>query len=86
MIVHIPTPLRSYTGERPAVDARGNTVGGVLSDLDRRFPGLRFRIVDEADHVRRHIKLFVNQEPTEDLSRAVAAADEVHIICALSGG
>jgi len=86
VIIHMPTPLRSYTSERATVDADGSTLDDVLRDLDRRFPGLRFRIVDEADRVRRHIKLFVGHELTEDLGASLDGAREVHIICALSGG
>ena len=86
MIVHLPTPLRSYSAERAEVECSGGSLAEVLADLDRHFPGIRFRIIDERDRVRPHIKLFVNEEPTEDLSRRVATTDAVHIICALSGG
>ena len=86
MIVSIPTPLRSYTSDEPRVEVRGATLGEVLADLDRRFPGIRFRMVDEVDRVRRHIKLFVNDEVVEDLDRRLGSGDRVHIVCALSGG
>ena len=86
MIVHIPTPLRSYTGERATVEASGATLGAVLRDLDHQFPGMRFRILDEAERVRRHIKLFVGKLVTDALDQPVADAGEVHIVCALSGG
>jgi molybdopterin converting factor small subunit len=58
----------------------------MLGDVDRRFPGFRFRIITEQDEIREHIKLFVNQEQVRDLSVSLQPADEVHIICALSGG
>jgi molybdopterin converting factor small subunit len=86
MKVRIPTPLRSYTAQRSSVDARGLTVADVLVDLDRQFPGIRFRMVDEQDHVRKHMKVFVNDEPTRDLSTPVADTDVVTIMQALSGG
>ena len=86
MIVHVPTPLLSYTGDEARVEVGGHTLDEVLSALDRRYPGLRFRIIDEAQRVRRHIKLFVGTNVTEDLTVSVTDADEVHIICALSGG
>lgn len=86
MIVSIPTPLRSYTGERAEVDANGATLGELLTDLDRRFPGIRFRMIDEVDTVRRHIKVFVNENVIEDLAHPLAEGDHVHVICALSGG
>ena len=84
--VHVPTPLRSYTQERGRVEADGATLGAVLDDLERRFPGMRFRMIDEQDQVRRHIKLFVNDRDVNDLARPIVVGDEVTIICALSGG
>lgn len=86
MIVRIPSPLRSYTGQQAAVEASGATVAAVLDDLDRRFPGIRFRMVDEQGRLRRHMKLWVGQDAVRDLATPVAPADEVTIMQALSGG
>jgi molybdopterin converting factor small subunit len=83
--VRIPTPLRSYTGAS-VVEASGATVDEVLVDLDRRFPGLRFRVVDEQARLRRHMKVFVGDEAVRDLDAAVADADEITLMQALSGG
>jgi molybdopterin synthase sulfur carrier subunit len=84
--VRIPTPLRSYTNQESVVEATGATVGAVLADLDRQFPGIRFRMVDEQDRIRRHMKVWVNDEAALDLAVPVAEADEVTIMQALSGG
>ena len=86
MRVAIPSPLRSYTRSRDQVSAAGATVGELLANLDREFPGIRFRIVDEQDRIRVHIRIFVNRELARDLARPIAAGDEVQILCALSGG
>ncbi|MGH0037061.1 MAG: MoaD/ThiS family protein [Myxococcota bacterium] len=86
MKVWIPQPLRSYTGGAPQVEADGASVGALLEDLDRRFPGIRFRMIDEQDGVRRHIRLFVNGERIAGLDDALSPSDEVHIFQALSGG
>lgn len=86
MIVRIPTPLRSYTGQQAHVDATGATVDQVLLDLDRQFPGLRFRVVDEQGRLRRHMKIFVNADSVRDLTTAVSPADELVLMQALSGG
>ena len=86
MKVRIPTPLRSYTQQLPVVTADGATVGAVLADLDRRYPGIRFRMVDEQDRIRRHMKVFVNDEAVRELTTPVAPTDELTIIHALSGG
>jgi len=84
--VRIPTPLRSYTAQRSAVDADGATVDDVLRDLDRQFPGIRFRVVDEQGNLRKHMKIWVNEDAVRDLSTPVADADEVTLMQALSGG
>ncbi|HEY8217978.1 MAG TPA: MoaD/ThiS family protein [Acidimicrobiia bacterium] len=86
MKVRIPTPLRSYTEQRAEVDADGATLGEVLVDLDRRYPGIRFRMVDEQGQIRKHMKVFLNGESERDLDVAVGDADEVVIMQALSGG
>ena len=82
----VASPLRSYTEGRSTVEAGGATVGEVLADLDRRYPGMRFRMIDEQDRIRPHIRLFVNTTPVLDLDHRVAHGDTVHLICALSGG
>ncbi|MBI5877086.1 MAG: MoaD/ThiS family protein [Chloroflexi bacterium] len=88
MKVRLSTHLRGYTGGQAEVEAHGGTLDEVLRDLDRQYPGLRFRVVDEQDHVREHIKMFVNSTLLADdnLRAPVGAADTVHIIGALSGG
>ena len=85
MKVLIPSPLLSYTGKQE-VDAEGATLAEVLADLDGRYPGLRFRIVDEQDQLRGHIRFFVNQEQVFDLFHPLAPGDSVQIVQALSGG
>lgn len=86
MDVRIPTPLRSYTGQASTVTAAGTTVAEVLADLDRQFPGLRFRVVDEQGRLRRHMKVFVNEDVVRDLATPVDPTDEVTLMQALSGG
>jgi len=84
--VRIPDPLRSYTEQQAVVDADGATVAAVLADLDRRFPGIRFRMVDEQNRIRKHMKVFVNEEAVRDLDTAITDRDEITIMQALSGG
>ena len=86
MRVRIPTPLRSYTAQQTTVESQGTTVAELLADLDRQFPGIRFRMVDEQGQLRTHMKVFVNQDATRDLTTSVRGTDEVTIMQALSGG
>jgi molybdopterin converting factor small subunit len=83
--VLVPSPLHSYTG-RAWVDADGTTLGALLLDLDRRYPGIRFRMIDEQDRMRRHVRFFVNGDQTFDLATTLDPDDEVCIVQALSGG
>jgi molybdopterin synthase sulfur carrier subunit len=85
MKVLIPSALRSYT-ELGEAEASGATLAAVLADLDRTYPGIRFRMIDEQDRIRRHIRIFVNGEQVRDLSQPLDATDEVIIMQALSGG
>ena len=85
MKVLIPTPLRSYTKKRE-VEASGATFAELLADLDRQYPGIRFRMIDEQDRMRRHVRFFVNGEQTFDLKHPLKPADEIAIVQALSGG
>lgn len=86
MRVVVPTQLRSYTSGRAEVEADGATLAAVLVDLDRQFPGLRFRVIDEQDRVRRHIILFVGGERQDELAAAIPAGSDLQIVGALSGG
>lgn len=85
MKISIPTPLRSYTSARE-VEAAGATLAELLADLDRRYPGLRFRVVDEQDRPRRHVRFFVNGEQVFDLDHPLGPTDAVILVQALSGG
>lgn len=84
--VHIPTQLRGYTGGLADVVAEGTTLAEVLADLDRRYPGFRFRVIDEQDRVRRHIIFFVGVDRQDDLGAAIPPGQPVQIVGALSGG
>ncbi len=84
--VRVPSPLRSYTAGAAQVNARGRTVAELLGDLDRNHPGMRFRMIDEQERIRPHIRIFINQREVLTLGEGLRATDEVHLICALSGG
>jgi molybdopterin converting factor small subunit len=86
MKVRIPTPLYSYTASRSLVEASGTTLEDVTRDLDRQFPGIRFRVIDEQDQIRPHVKFFVNTEQAFDLATPVRASDQITIVQAFSGG
>lgn len=85
MKVIVPSALRSYT-ERGETEASGATLAGLFADLERQYPGIRFRMVDEQDRIRRHIRVFVNGEQARDLSQPLNGTEQVIIVQALSGG
>jgi len=84
--VTIPSPLLSYTGHVERVEAEGATLDELLHDLDRRYPGIRFRMINEQDEMRPHIIFFVGGVRTRNLAESLADTTEVVILHALSGG
>ena len=85
MRVLIPSALQSYTGGS-WVQADGTTLAAVLENLDRRYPGIRFRMIDERGEIRRHMRFFFAGEPLSDFSQPLAPDGELVIAQALSGG
>jgi molybdopterin converting factor small subunit len=84
--VRLAALLHSYTQGAAVVQARGATIAEVLDDLDRRYRGIRFRLMDEQDRLRPHMRLFLNGADARDVARPVADGDEIYIVGALSGG
>lgn len=85
MKVLVPGALRSYTGELQ-LQADGDTLAAMFADLDRRYPGLRFRVVDEQGQLRPNMRVFVNGLAVRDLGHALRPDDFVAVVLALSGG
>jgi molybdopterin synthase sulfur carrier subunit len=84
--IRIASPLRSYTGGAAAVVGTGTTLAALLAQLEANYPGIRFRMIDEQERIRPHMRLFVNTSEVRELSATVREGDTVHVICALSGG
>ena len=85
MKVLIPGALRSYT-RQSHVEAVGSTLDELFADLDRRYPGLRFRVVDERSLLRPNMRVFVNSVGVRELQHALQPDDFVAVVQALSGG
>jgi sulfur-carrier protein len=85
MRVTIPSPLISYTGKRE-VAAAGATLAEVLRDLDAQYPGIRFRMIDEQDRIRTHMRVFIDGRELRELDAPLDARSTLHIVQALSGG
>jgi molybdopterin synthase sulfur carrier subunit len=84
--VLIPSQLRSYTDGAAQVNVAGANIDAVLDDLDARFPGIKFRVIDEQGAVRKHMRLFANGSIARRIDIALADGDELMIVGALSGG
>lgn len=86
MIVHVGSILHTYTKGRSEIECKGTTLRSVLADLERRHPGARFRVIDEQDRIRTHVRIFIGERPATTLDTPVGRDDAVHILGALSGG
>jgi sulfur-carrier protein len=84
--VYIPTVLQGLTGGRAAIEVAGSTVGEVIDNIERIWPGLRDRLVEQG-RLRPNISVAVDGEITPmGLLEAVAPASEVHFVAAIKGG
>lgn len=89
VLVRIPTPLRTVTRGAPEVQAEADTVGGVIDDLERQYPGFRERVLDGVGEIRRFINVYVNEEDIRFLDghrTALKPGDQVSIVPAIAGG
>ena len=87
--VRIPTPLRKLTQNEPEVEVSGNNIESLIDNLDTNYPGIKERIYDEADNIRRFVNIYLNDEDIrflEGKSTAVTDGDDVSIIPAIAGG
>ena len=89
VLVRIPTPLRAMTKGAAEVPATADTVEGLIADLERQFPGLRERLVEEGGEIRRFINIYVNEEDIRFLAgkgTGLKDGDQVSIVPAIAGG
>ena len=89
VLVRIPTPLQRITNGQGEVACEGKTVQELLSDLERRYPGIKERLCDEQGKLRRFVNVFVNDEDIRFLQgdqTSLKDGDEVSIIPAIAGG
>ena len=89
VLVRIPTPLRAMTKGAADVQVTADTVSGLIEDLEKKFPGMRDRLVEDSGELRRFINIYVNQEDIRFLQgekTALKQGDEVSIVPAIAGG
>ncbi|MEV7230263.1 MULTISPECIES: MoaD/ThiS family protein [Polymorphospora] len=87
--VRIPTILRTYTGGAKVVEGSGDTLGGLLTDLDAKFAGLRGRLVTDEGTLHRFVNVYVNDEDVRflgALDAKLSDGDSVTILPAVAGG
>jgi molybdopterin converting factor small subunit len=84
--IRLASLLHSYTGGGKVFEVEASTVGEAIATLDRRFPGLAFRVIDEQGKIRPHMNIFLGEEKVSDLTTPITANAEIYIVGALSGG
>src|SRR5437016_4263755 len=87
--VRIPAPLRKLTGDQRVVQASGTTLVDLVEDLERRFPGMRARLVDGDGRVHSFVNIFVDDQDVrflQGLATPLGEEAEVAIIPAMAGG
>ncbi|MFM7846327.1 MAG: MoaD/ThiS family protein [Planctomycetota bacterium] len=82
----IPPQLRVFVGGCELVEAPGGTLGAVVADVERRFPGFRARICVD-DQIRPGLAISIDGRfASLGLLQPVAESAEVHFLPAVGGG
>jgi len=84
--VRVAPLLYSYTGGLKTIEVEAGTVGEAIAAMDRRFPGVAFRVIDEQGGVRPHVNIFLGEQSVRDLETPVSTGAEIYLVGALSGG
>jgi len=87
--VRVPTPLRKFTNGADEVSVQGETVRGVVEDLERKFPGIKERICDETGKIRRFVNVYVNGDDIrflQNMETSLKEGDAISIVPAIAGG
>ncbi|HEU4349871.1 MAG TPA: MoaD/ThiS family protein [Actinoplanes sp.] len=87
--VRVPTILRSYTGGAKVVEGSGDTLAGLIDDLDAKHHGLKGRLITPEGGLHRFVNVYVNDEDVRFLGALDAKlndGDSVTILPAVAGG
>jgi adenylyltransferase/sulfurtransferase len=87
--IHIPTPLRQYSGKQAAVEVKADTVGAALSTLIQRHPDLRRHLYTDDGKLRAFVNVYLNDEDVRYLQKdatAVHEGDSISIVPSIAGG
>ncbi len=90
MLIHIPTPLRAYTGQKESIDVMGTTVADSLEALVATYPDLRANLFSADGNLRSFVNVYLNDEDIRYLPEkektSVSDKDELTIIPSIAGG
>lgn len=87
--VRLPGSLRDSVGGASKVQAAGGTLDAVFADVERRHPGFRARILDDAGAIRSYVNVYVGEDDARagaGLATPVSDGDEIMVIPAMAGG
>ena len=87
--IHIPTPLRRFTGEAGEISVAGGTVGEALRDLVRQHPALERHLYTPEGTLRSFVNVFKNDDDVRFLDKGatpVGDGDVLSIIPSIAGG
>jgi sulfur-carrier protein len=84
--VYLPSTLPPlFPGLPRHLQLDANTVADAIAELDRQWPGMRDRLVQQGPAIRPHIHVYVDQERA-GLDTELGAGSRVDVIAAISGG
>jgi molybdopterin converting factor small subunit len=84
-IVLLRAPLKDLADGNAEVKVEGESLLGVLREIERTYPKTLGWILDDQGNVRRHVNVFVNGEMTRE-DTPLTPEDRVHVLPSITGG
>lgn len=89
MTVRLPGSLREIVGGTGKIEARGETLGDVIANIEARFPGFAGRVLDEKGALRTYVTVFIGEKDARAIGGTAARIPEgaeVMLVPAMAGG
>jgi len=87
--VRLPGALRDATGGQTKLEARAGTLADVISEIERRHPGFRSRVLDDSGAIRTYVNIYIGDDDARakgGTRATVPDGSDVMVIPAMAGG
>lgn len=87
--VKLPSAVARYAGDQTEIESEGSTVREVIDNLEKVYPGIRRKFVDESGKVYRFVRIYLNKvdiRKLKGIDTPISDGDELSLVPAFVGG